>query len=247
MTTAELLSPMVLDFLWESLGVGELPYPLDVRSHGYTVDERSTLRQQVYGELRSRDLLDGHGRIEPHLEDWLTLLARAEHSIDSVFQPETGAPAKVALAVGDGALALLATQDGDGLLLRGIEPDSLASSIIGLLPPAKRGTEQSITVPTEELVALGRGRPAGRSDIDRKVLTNISDQPKLRAGQLAVNTRKRMGGRTRSPVLSWFDTASGRYLTYAKRGSDGHEWVTIAPADAATLRHRLGELLTSLD
>ena len=55
-----------------------------------------------------------------------------------------------------------------------------------------------------------------------------------------------MGGRSRSPVLSWFDTDTGRYLTYAKRGTDGHEWITIAPADAPTLRHRLGELMAAV-
>lgn len=246
MTTAEFLSPLALDFLWESLGVGELPYPLDVASHGHSVDERGALRQQVYGELRTRELLDGHGRIEPHLEDWLTLLARGDRSIDSVFQVESGAPATLALAIGDDRLALLATQTDDGLWLRAIDPDSLASSIVELIPPGKRGTEQSVTLPGEDLAALDRGLPAGRTDLDRQVLRRLSDQPKLRAGQLAVNVRRRLGGRSRSPVLSWFDAASGRYLTYAKHGSDGHEWITIAPADAATLRHRLGELLTSL-
>jgi hypothetical protein len=55
-----------------------------------------------------------------------------------------------------------------------------------------------------------------------------------------------MGGRKRSPVLSWFDTESGRYLTYNKRGHDGTDWVTIAPADAPTLRARLTELLTTV-
>ena len=61
-----------------------------------------------------------------------------------------------------------------------------------------------------------------------------------------MNARKPMGGRSRSPVLSWFDTETGRYLTYAKRGGDGREWITIAPADAPTLRHRLTELLADV-
>jgi hypothetical protein len=228
----QFLSPVALDFLWESLDVGEPPYPLEVRSHGYTMDERSALRQQVYGELRERQLLDGHGRIEPHLEDWLTLLARGTQSIDAVFDSVS------ALAIGDGQHALLAVQDAEGLWLRSIEPDALASSVVALLPGVRRGTEQSITVPADEL--------SGRSDADRKVLARISAERKLRAGQFAVNARKPMGGRTRSPVLSWFDTESGRYLTYSSRGNDGHEWITIAPADAATLRHRLGELLLTV-
>ena len=233
----QFLSPVALDFLWESLGAGELPYPLDVRSHGATMDERSALRQRVYQELRDQQLLDGRGRIEPHLEDWLTLLARADHSIDSVFQPTRG-EALSALAVGDGALALLATQRDDGLWLRPIDPDSLASAVVDQLPPAGRGPEQSITVPADALSAMEAGRPAGRSPADQKVLAAISAEPKLRAGQLAVNARHNLGGRSRSPVVSWFDTEAGRYMTYTT-----NDWVTIAPADKATLRHRLNELL----
>jgi len=74
----------------------------------------------------------------------------------------------------------------------------------------------------------------------------LADQPKLRAGQLAANARNPVGGRRRAPVLSWFDTAQGRYLTYSNKGRDGTEWMTIAPADAATLRYRLTELLSGL-
>jgi len=231
----EFLSPVALDFLWESLDAGELPYPLEVPSHGLTVDERSVLRQQVFGELRAQELLDGSGRMSPRLEDLLTLLARGTHSIDAVSSDTT------ALAVGDGSSGLLATQESSGVRLRSIDPGSLASSVVALLPPCPRGTEQSITIPVSELAALSEGRSAGRSVADRQVLARLSEQPKLRAGQLAVNARKPMGGRLRSPVLSWFDTESGRYLTYAKQ-----DWITIAPADAPTLRHRLGELLVTV-
>ncbi|HWM03762.1 MAG TPA: ESX secretion-associated protein EspG [Actinophytocola sp.] len=229
------LTPLTLDFLWESIDAGELPYPLSVRSHGITMDERSALRQRVYGELRDQDLLDGRGRIEPHLEDWLTLLARAERSIDSVFQPSDGP----AVAVAAGSRAVMATQTPDGLWLRSIDPDALASSVVGLLPTAPRGTEPSITVAADDL-------PNGRTHADRQVLARFARQNNHRAGQLAVNARSPMGGRSRSPVLSWFDTDTGRYLTYAKRGSDSHEWITIAPADPPTLRHRLTELLAAV-
>ena len=34
MPNAELLAPIEVDFLWESAGLGELPYPLRIRSHG---------------------------------------------------------------------------------------------------------------------------------------------------------------------------------------------------------------------
>jgi hypothetical protein len=218
------LPPLALDFLWESIDAGELPYPLEVRSHGETMDERGALRRQVLAELP-----DG-----ADLEDWLTVLARARHSVDAVLQLEPDGPPTAALAAALDGRALLATQRDEGLWLRPIDPGSLVSSIVDLLPAAARGSEPSITVPVEELATGGRGH-------DRQVLTRFAEQRNHRAGQLAANARRPMGGRFRSPVLSWFDTATGRYLTYTTRG-----WVTIAPADPATLRHRLTELLTSV-
>ncbi len=234
------LTPVALDFVWESLDAGELPYPLAARSHGETVDHRRWLRHQTFEVLRDQHLMDARGRLDPEIEDWLTLLARGTHSVDAVLE------GKAALAAGDGHRALLATQTAEGLTLTKIDPTSVVSSVVALLPPCERGTEKSITLPSADLTALAKGRPAGGSAADRQVLKALSEQPKLRAGQLAVNTRTPMGTRKRSQVVSWFDTPSGRYLTYKRSGRDGTEWVTIAPADPATLRHHLGELLTGL-
>lgn len=239
MTRPAYFPPVVLDFLWEALGVGEPPYPLRVRSHGATVDERSLLRNEVYGDLKARGLLDARGRLRANLENWLGLLARAERSVDSVFVRERGGPAVHALAVESGATALLAEQSDDGMTVRAVPVGSLASSIVSMLPPAPRGTERSVTMPRDELAAGGAAAAGG----DAEVLATIFAEPRLRAGQLGANHRDQLGGRHRAPVLSWFDTGSGRYLSYANPGRDGLEWITVAPADAATLRHRLGELL----
>jgi hypothetical protein len=227
------LDPVALDFVWESLAAGEPPYPLDIKSHGTTMDERRALRHRVWEDLRTRHMLDVDGRLSPDIEDWLTLLAHGTQSIDAVFE------GTAALAVGNGTRALLATQNTDGLTLRPIDPSSLASSVVALLPPHPRGREHSITIPVAEM-------RSPRSPMDREVMKSLADQPKLRAGQLAANARNQLGGRSRAPVLSWFDTSDGRYLTYSSKGRDGTDWMTIAPADAATLRHRLTELLNSL-
>jgi hypothetical protein len=223
------LSPLTLDFLWESLDAGEPPYPIAVRSHGTTEDERDELRRLAFGELGVQDVSGEQVR------DWLSLLARAECGIDAVIQVESEPPL-LALAVAAGTRAVLATQQSDGLWLREIEAGSLASAVVGLLPEAPRGSEPSISVATEDL-------PHGRTATDREVLARFAKQTNHRAGQLAVTARKPMGGRSRSPVLSWFDTDTGRYLTYARRSPDGCEWITIAPAEARTLRHRLTELM----
>ncbi len=234
------LTPVALDFVWESLDAGELPYPLAAKSHGETMDDRRLLRNQTFEVLRAQHLMDQRGSLSPEIEDWLTLLARGTHSVDAVLE------GKAALAAGDGHQALLATQTDEGLTLTKIDPTSVVSSVVALLPPCGRGTEKSITIPAADLTAMAQGRPVGGTATDREVLKALSEQPKLRAGQLAVNTRTPMGTRKRSQVVSWFDTPSGRYLTYTRKGRDGTDWVTIAPADPATLRHHLGELLTGL-
>src|SRR3979411_353734 len=74
--TQELFSPRAFAFLGEARRIGDLPYPLPVRSHGATEEERRMLRQRTHAELRARGIRDRHGRLEPHVEEWLSLLAR---------------------------------------------------------------------------------------------------------------------------------------------------------------------------
>jgi len=254
MTRAELLTPLELDFLWESAGAGELPYPLQLRSHGATLDERAHLRGQVLAGLGQRGLADGRGRPEPHVENFFELLSAPEVSLDSVHISAPEAKPLLAVAGLLGGQALLVVQDERGFHFQPISPDGLASAIVSLLPPAQRGTEKSITVPLDQLVTgtgadfLQRRVPSqsGRmsADDDRKALARLQAQPRLRGGQIGANARSRMGGKSRAPVLSWFDTDSGRYFTQATHGQDGRDWITIAPADVPTVRHRLGEMIS---
>jgi len=233
------LGPLALDFLWEGLGAGELPYPLEVRSHGATVDERTALRRRVHADLVADGLIDHRGRLEPELEDWFGTLAQADLSIDSVFLPELDAPPVVALAAAGRAGAVLAVQHQNELRLRSVPRDGLVSAIVGLLPGAPRGTEPSISIPAEELALVPAGGAQRTSDLEtRKALAKLTAMPNSRGGQIATNSRTDVRGRRRSPVLSWFDNASGRYLTQTRDG-----WTTFAPTDAATLRHRVNELV----
>ncbi|GAA5120355.1 ESX secretion-associated protein EspG [Haloechinothrix salitolerans] len=249
------LTPIEFDFLWEAYGTGEVPYPLELRSHGATYAERSELRGQTMRSLVAKGVVDERGALAPWLADYFDLLAKAEISVDSVHV--VGADTKAVLAVvcardEDG---LLAVQDEEGLHLSEVPAGSLASSIVGLLPHAERGRERSITMPVDTLVTGAgadfmqrrNGAPAteaGSSDADRKTLARLHAQPRLRGGQIAANSRTGSGKRARSSVLSWFDTESGRYLTKATTGTDGREWITISPADAPTMRQRVGELIT---
>jgi hypothetical protein len=253
-TRAELLTPLELDFLWESFGAGELPYPLELRSHGMTLDEREHLRRQTMTELVGRGIADGRGRPEPHLENYFEMLAGSEVSLDSVHLAAPNARPLLAVAAALGGEGVLAVQDERGFHFHPAPADGLATAIVSLLPPAPRGAEKSITVPLEQLLSgtgadfLQRRVPdsTGRvsADEDRKALARLQAQQRLRGGQIGANARGRVAGKVRMPVLSWFDTDSGRYFTQATRGHDGRDWITIAPADAASLRQRLNEMVS---
>jgi hypothetical protein len=256
-STAYHLSPMVFDFIWEELGLGEQPYPLRVHSHGHTMDERVALRHQMQAEFAATGIKDDWGRIDPRLADWLGLLARAPLSVDALHIPEFETPTAGAIAATDGKDAVLAVQESGVVRLSSIYPDALASSVVDLLPPAQRGTEQSVTMPLDDAlrtapirVAAGQGVRRDRVPLSERVSADprqayaqLSGEPRLRGGQIAVNSRNAVGSRQRSGVLAWFDTASGRYLSLSRPGQDGRLWVTVSPADAKTLRGRLAEMV----
>jgi hypothetical protein len=264
-SNAEFFTPLTFDFLWEAVGLGELPYPLRVRSHGQTTDERSALRQRAHNELKARGLRDHFGRLEPHVEEWFTVLARPTLSVDALHIPEYQAPPVAILAASDGRTGVLAIQDADGVWIRPTFAEGLASAVVELLPAGNRGNEASITLPVDEALRIppsrvpagaGADEPAPRTRRKASLSDQVADprdsyarlagQPRLRGGQLAANSRNDLGSRRRSPVLAWFDTASGRYLSLSRPGTDGREWVTVAPADAKTLRTRLGEMVAGL-
>jgi hypothetical protein len=238
-----LLTPIELDFLWEARHAGEVPYPLEIQSHGATDDERAVLRRQVIANLRERGMIDHGGRLEPQLEDWLGVLGSPMQSIDSVFLPSLDAPPVRALAAASRGTALLVTQDSRGLVFHKIDPSGLISAIVEMLPPAPRGTELSISLPAEEFAMAG-GR--GSDDQTREALNRLTSLPNQRGGQIAANARTDLGARRRSTVLAWFDNESGRYLGQMQRARDGRDWTTVAPADTATLRKRISEMLTSV-
>ncbi|MGH3517307.1 MAG: ESX secretion-associated protein EspG [Haloechinothrix sp.] len=267
---------MVFDFLWEDLRVGEQPYPLEVPSHGSTIDERRVLRQRALAEMSASGIRDAHGRLDPRLENGLALLSSGSLTVDAVHIPEFKEPSVTMLAATNGTAAVLATQDADGIWVRSIYPEALASEVIALLPQGRRGTERSVTMSRDDALRTAPAQvpvPARAADADdartpafgfrrpartrtplsertagdpRQDYAQLLGQPRLRGGQIAANSRDEVGMRRRSPVLAWFDTASGRYLSLSRTGPDGHEWVTISPADAKTLRSRLVEMISDV-
>lgn len=231
------LSPIEFDFLWEAFAAGEAPYPLELLSHGATVGERSRLRQETLQRLARRGLIDAHGDAHPLLGRHLEVLAEASSGVDSVALFDRDGPVHRALACANDGQGVLAVQDDESLNLTSIEADGLVSAVTALLPAGTRGKEKSVTVPM-----IG-GKPAPQSDRDKQAFEELNAQERLRGGQIGATVRDEDGMRARSTVLSWFDTATGRYLARASIGPDGTEWITVAPLDTAMLRRLVAELV----
>lgn len=249
--SATSLSHLEFDLLWEHLGFTERPYPLDVRSFGYTMDERAALRDQVRQSLLDKGLHDG-AEVAPVLEEQLALLGRHTFSVDGRLS--VGETLRV-LAVADGRRGVLAAQSDDEVRLAWVREARLVPAVIALLPDRRPGPGGTARLPkqvfdtaVDEFAASGyvglervlaNGGVTGR---DLRTVVTLLESGRRGGGQLAVNSVDQVGRRTRTPVLNWFDTEPGRYLVHSETTSDRVEWLTVEPADTARIEQRLSEL-----
>jgi hypothetical protein len=242
----QFFTPLELDFLWEALGGGDLPFPLTLKQHGETEGHRSMLRRDTMTALAARHLVSMTGRLDDELSDLLTVLMRPDMAIDSLFLPDDRADQTVAAFAGRvGDNALIAMQSDRGLELRPVRADAMAGELIAMLPAERRGTETSVSLPAGEFTIVGVRRRAS-SDSEqhsRDVAYRLLAERNVRYGEFAVSARDQLRGTmVRTPVLSWSDKSSGRYISYVRNG-----WRTIAPADAGMIRHQLAEMTTDVE
>jgi hypothetical protein len=259
MITGVTLTAEQYDIVWDDLRLGDQPYPIAVRSHGKTMQERWLIRNRVYGELTARRLAEGP-RVDPGLVDALALLARAPASVDMVWLPERDATkVRNALAVVHGEHALAAELTDDGLRLNPVRPTAVIEALLDLLPKASAAPGRSITVATEALVAAGArtaqdedsvyqtSPPGGPGDGQQiRSLEALFAKPRLRGGQIVANVLDRHGRRSRSRPLEWFDTEDGRCMAQTGAGADGRQHLLVAPADNTRIAGRVRDMLGAL-
>lgn len=251
-----LLTPRQLDVLWHHLGLGRLPYPLDVPSFGGTIEERARLRTEVLAELA--------GHPDGRLADLLRLLADHEIAVDAVAH--IGRPLR-AIAVSDRHHAVLAVVDDDGIGLTEIRPTALTRSIVDLLPANSSGPGSTRPLPVETLrraVALHNNSevdegheydPWGDDELDERAALVKAGMPSDDAKVLSELVANRVAGgqfgvsysagrlrNERAPILiTWFDTHQGRYLMVRD-----DEWLSIAPTDNDRIAARIASLLAAV-
>ncbi|MGH3762233.1 ESX secretion-associated protein EspG [Actinophytocola sp.] len=246
------LSHLEFDFIWEHLGLGEAPYPIDVASFGKTMDERAMLREQVRESLRAKGLHDG-ATLSPRLEEMLTLLVRGALTVDG--QLSVGEYVRV-LAASRGVEGVLAAQTDEEIRVVPVREGKVVSAVIALLPDEKPGPGGAARLPRrlfddaideyQQSGYLGLERTltaGGVTGRDLRTVITLVESARHGGGQLAANRVDPVGRRSRTPVVNWFDTAAGRYLAHVEVTPDRVEWLTIAPADTARIERRLSDLI----
>ncbi|MGQ0839685.1 ESX secretion-associated protein EspG [Actinokineospora sp.] len=239
------------DLVWERLGLGERPYPLDVPSFGETLDERAELLAQVLDSLAAKGCYDGRD-LDRRFEDQLLLLARHEVSVDGLLA--VGENLRV-LGAARGGRGVLAVQSGGEIRVGPVPSERVVAEIIALVPDAEPGPGGPLSLPKAVFheavdafarngfagleLALNQGGVRGR---DMRTVATLVSSSRHGGGQLAANSLDRVGRRSRTDVLNWFDTEAGRYLSYPER----QDRLTFTPADSARLAQRLRELVTSV-
>lgn len=246
------LTPRELDVLWHDLGLGRLPYPLDVPNHGSTEEERKRLREEV---------LASYGEPAPRLVALLRLLGDHEVAVDAVAHVDR---AVRAVAVSNGERGALAVIDSGSIGVLEIRPTALARSIVEVLPDGSAGPGSALSLRLEalkEAVALQEEQPDDDEDdpwgsgelderealqkagLSREDATAVSELAagRIAGGQFGVSVGAGYRRARAGALITWFDTQQGRYLMVNENG-----WLSLAPTDNDRIATRIASVLSTV-
>jgi hypothetical protein len=248
--TGLVLSLLEFDLLWEELGEGAPPpYPLEIPSHGATLEERDELDDEVFAGLQAAGLAEDD-EVAEELARPLRVLAKPSYSVDLMV---VGAERLRAIAAAGRHHAVLAAQDEQDVALEPLRPVDLVDAMLHVIGDVPAGAGERVSLPRAAYAAAmdayaRKGYTAFEEALTsagitgravRPVATMVS-APRTVAGQFAAN-----GPGGRSAVLNWLDTDEGRYAIVID-SKDVEPWVTVTPADVSWLANQLGELLNSV-
>lgn len=250
------LSFAAVDILSEGLRVNCRVYPFKVPSFGEFVEDRVRIAGAIRDDLISRGLAD-HRQLAPEVVDAIRLLSDYQVAV-AVMGDVEGGRKIFARGAATARRGMVVTQEDQILKFEVIRPEALARSVVALLPAAKAGPGQSVTItkpvahhrarrPDDEGFGLRQPVAAPRSSSTAQIrgAEEMLRRKRLGSGHFAVTGRDRHGKTREAPGLGWIDTDAGRYLVQAHI-DENTMGGTYFPADGARLTHQLNELLKSV-
>lgn len=247
------LSELEFDVLWEHLGLPEMPVVIGVPSPGRTTTERKQLVEQAWAGVAARGL----GRqvdLDPSLVRHLRILARPDVEVDA--RTWIGSEVRTLAAAGAGAGVHVAYTEGT-LTFRQVEADGLPSVVLGGLPERKAGPGHSVTLRSAdfEAAAFAEGTretfaaalvDRGMREADAQTLVTMVSEV-AGQGQIGAAARDAYGRRYRADrVVSFFETADGRYVQIRRSADGAPPWTTIAPVDRRRMHQHVTEMLADV-
>jgi ESX secretion-associated protein EspG len=253
MPTSFGLSFAAVDILSEGLQVNCRVYPFQIPSFGEFLEDRLRIAEAIRDDLISRGLAD-HRDLAPEVVDAIRLLSGYQVAV-AVMGDVEGDKKVYARGAANGRRGMVARQEGQILQFELVRPESLARSVAALLPPAKAGPGQSVTItratqtrlrPDEEMGLRQQVTiPRGTSTAQLRIAEEILRRERTGSGHFTVSSRDRFGKVTQAPGLGWIDTDAGRYLVQSHNTENATSG-TYFPADGTRMIQQLNELLLSL-
>ncbi|GAB3911027.1 ESX secretion-associated protein EspG [Kibdelosporangium lantanae] len=246
------LSFAAVDILSEGLGVNCRVYPFEIPSFGEFAEDRVRIADAIRTDLISRGLAD-YRDLAPAVRDGLRLLSDYQVAVAVMGDVEEGRQV-FARAAATANRGVVIRQEGQILRFDMVRPESLARSVVALLPPLNPGPGQSVTIsrpnstparPDEGGFAqqVRSARTATTAQI--RIAEEILRRKRLGSGHFTVTGRDRFGRAVRAPSLGWIDTDAGRYVVQS-HVDENATTATYFPADNNRIIHQLNELLKSV-
>jgi hypothetical protein len=246
-----------LDVIGEALRLDLRPFPFQFPVHGDLIADRVRLIHAAERSLVTKGLVNGT-RFADGIEQTLGLFAAGPLAI-SMLGTVNG-EARCARAVADDRIAVLAIQRGQSIRFEPITPPALVRAVLSLLPPARPGPGQSLTITTEppaerrprhrqdDELADQRYLQSGRTPAASQggMINDIMRRPRTGSGYFTVTVRGRNRRESEPVTMNWLDTDSGRYVVIPTTSADGRTHITYTPADQARLEQSLSHLVRTL-
>ncbi|GAB3294971.1 ESX secretion-associated protein EspG [Parasphingorhabdus pacifica] len=256
-----LLPPLWFDLCWEIGGFDEYPFPIAVRSHGATLEERAVLKQRAIPEMEAAGVIGG-GFLNPRFGQVLAQIAKPGLWIEGLWTVDDVEPSPTRLmsVVAEDASILFVQGPGETERLGGdvqitVHPrTSVSAAVLSGMPPTPPGNRARTAVPVSAL-APGGGNDDEEEEIDvmrpnrsspdergANAFKEIVETEHLRDGQFTANLRDRSGSPRRSAPFKWFDAfePDGRYGVSEQHRPGNEAELVVAPLGA-------GEIRTALD